>query len=136
MITLKTLGAVAATGAIVLSATCPTLAATKDDSRSPCFFVTQWRGWKSPSPDTLYLGINNHDIYEVKLSGGGSTQLSWPDMHLVSIDRGGSGSVCNALDLDLKIADTNGFAEPLIARSLRKLTPEEAAAVPPKYRPN
>ena len=136
MITLKSVRLAAAAGAVLFSAPLPVLAATRDDPRAPCFFVTQWRGWKSPAPDTLYLGINNHDIYEVKLSGGGSTQLSWPDMHLVSIDRGGSGSICNALDLDLKIADTNGFAEPLIARSLRKLTPEEVAAVPPKYRPN
>lgn len=132
---LKTLSIAAVSGAILLSAAASVSAATKDDPRTPCFFVTQWRGWKSPSPDTLYLGINNHDIYEVKLSGGGSTQLSWPDMHLVSIDRG-SGSICNALDLDLKIADTNGFAEPLIAKSMRKLSPAEVAVVPPKYRPN
>ena len=134
--TMKTLTAAAATAAILLGAAAPVVAATRDTPNAPCFFVTQWRGWKSPSPDTLYLGINNHDIYEVKLSGGGSSQLSWPDMHLVSIDRGGGGSVCSALDLDLKIADTNGFAEPLIAKSMRKLSPEEAAAVPPKYRPN
>lgn len=133
--TLNLLTMTAATGAILLAAA-PAFAATRGDPNTPCFFVTQWRGWKSPAPDTLYLGINNHDIYEVKLSGGGSPQLGWPDMHLVSIDRGGSGSICNALDLDLKIADTNGFAEPLIAKSLRKLSPAEVAAVPPKFRPN
>lgn len=132
---LKTSSVAVATAVILLGAAAPALAATRGDPSTPCFFVTQWQGWKSPNPDTLYLGINNHDIYEVKLSGGGSSQLSWPDMHLVSIDRG-SGSICNALDLDLKIADTNGFAEPLIAKSLRKLTPAEVAAVPPKYRPN
>ncbi len=132
---LTPLSAAAAAAAILLGAAAPALASTKDTAHAPCFFVTQWRGWKSPSPDTLYLGVNNHDIYEVKLSGGGSSQLSWPEMHLVSIDRG-SGSICSAIDLDLKIADTNGFSEPLIAKSLRKLSPEEAAAVPPKYRPN
>ena len=133
--TLKLLTMTATTGAILLAAAAPAIAATRGEPNTPCFFVTQWRGWKSPAPDTLYLGINNHDIYEVKLSGGGSPQLGWPDMHLVSIDRG-SGSICNALDLDLKIADTNGFAEPLIAKSLRKLSPDEVAAVPPKFRPN
>jgi len=126
--------AVASTAAI-LSAAAPALASSKGDPGAPCFFTTQWRGWKSPAPDTLYLGVNMHDIYEVKLSGGGSSQLQWPDMHLVSIVRG-SDSICNALDLDLKIADTNGFAEPLIAKSIRKMTPEEVAAVPKKYRPN
>ncbi len=132
---LRTFAAIGLTGAVLAGAAAPVAAATRDDSRSPCFFVTQWQGWKSPAPDTLYLGVNNHDIYEVKLSGGGSNQLDWPNMHLVSIDRG-SGSICNSLDLDLKIADTNGFSEPLIAKSLRKLSPEEVAAVPRKFRPN
>ena len=101
---------------------------------APCFFVTQWQGWKAPSPDVIYLGVNMHDVYRVDLSAGAS-QLQWPDAHLVSIIRGGD-SICSALDLDLKVADTNGFATPLIARSLTKLTPEEVAAIPKKYRPN
>lgn len=106
----------------------------RDHSNMPCFFVTQWNGWKSPNPDTLYLGVNLHDVYEVKLSTP-SDQLSWPDMHLVSITRG-PDSVCSPEDLDLKIADINGFATPLIAKSIRKLSPEEVAAIPKKYLPN
>ena len=105
-----------------------------DQSTSPCFFVTQWRGWKAPDAHTLYLGIDQHDVYQVDLSAD-SPDLLWPDMHLVSIVRG-SSSICSHLDLDLKIADNNGFSSPLIARSMRKLTPEEVAAIPPKYRPN
>ncbi len=103
-------------------------------SRSPCFFVTQWEGWKSPRPDVIYLGVNMHDVYRVDLSGG-SSMLNWPNAHLVSIVRG-SDSICTALDLDLKVSDGNGFTEPLIARSLTKLTPEEVAAIPKKDRPN
>ena len=126
--------AILATGAVLAVAAAPAVAATRDTPSSPCFFISEWRGWKSPDPTTLYLGVNVRDVYEVKLSSG-SSQLQWPDMHLVSINRG-SSSICSALDLDLKIADTNGFAEPLIAKSLRKLSPEEAAAIPKKYRPN
>ncbi len=55
-------------------------------------------------------------------------------MHLVSIHRG-SSSICDALDLDLRLSDGHGFSEPLIARSMTKLTPEEVAAIPAKYRP-
>ena len=109
--------------------------ATPDSPKrgNSCFFITQWRGWSSPSPDVLYLRVNNNDIYRVGLSVG-SSQLQWPSMHLVSINRG-SSSICSAIDLDLKIADTNGFSTPLIARSLVKLTPEEAAAIPRKFIP-
>ena len=99
-----------------------------------CFFVTQWQGWKSPSPDVIYLGVNQRDVYKVELSAG-SPMLSWPNMHLVSIVRG-SNSICSAIDLDLKLSDDHGITEPLIAKSLTKLTPEQVAAIPKKFRPN
>ncbi len=104
-------------------------------TRAPCFFVTQWQGWSSPRPDIIYLGVNNRDVYEVTLGGGGSPMLSQPAVHLVSITRG-SSSICSSLDLDLKVSDDMGvMREPLIATGLRKLTPEEVAAIPPKLRP-
>jgi len=99
-----------------------------------CFFINDWQGWKSPSPNILYLKVNMHDVYRVDLSAG-SSQLQWPDVHLVSIVRGGGNSVCDALDLDLSVSDGHGFREPLIAKSITKLTPEEVAAIPPKFRP-
>ena len=125
--------------AAALLALCAGSAAAQSTSsqapaRSPCFFVTQWQGWSSPSPNVLYLRINNRDIYRVDLSAG-SSMLRAPDMHLVSINRG-SNSICSAIDLDLKIADNHGFSEPLIAKKLTKLSPEEAAAIPKKFRPN
>ncbi len=101
--------------------------------RTPCFFLTQWKGWKSPDPSTLYLGVNVRDVYEVKLSAP-SSQLSSPGAHLVSKTRG-SNSICSPLDLDLKVAQRGGFSTPLIAKSLRKLSPDEVAAIPKKYRP-
>jgi hypothetical protein len=74
-----------------------------------------------------------HDVYRVQLSAG-SRELQWPDAHLVSKTRG-SDSVCDALDLDLSVSDGHGFREPLIATSITKLTPDEVAAIPPKFRP-
>jgi len=104
------------------------------EHKQSCFFISQWEGWKSPSPDVLYLGVNMHDVYKVQLSYG-STELSWPDAHLVSISRGGD-TVCTALDLDLSISDGHGFRQPLMATAITKLTPEEVAAIPKKFRPN
>ncbi len=109
------------------------LAAT-DNPRTPCFYITQWQGWKAPDPNTIYLGVNLHEVYRADLSAG-SPQLLWPDAHLVSQVRG-SDSICSAIDLQLAVADTNGFRQPLIVRKLTKLTPEEVAAIPKRYRPN
>jgi hypothetical protein len=126
-------------GGLIAAALLGLMATSAQASSTPaperhCFFITQWQGWKSPSPDILYLKVNMHDVYRVDLSAG-SSQLQWPDVHLVSIVRGGSSSVCDALDLDLSVSDNDGFREPLIAKSITKLTPEEIAAIPPKFRP-
>jgi hypothetical protein len=104
------------------------------DNHTPCFFITQWRGWKAPNENTLYLGVNMHDVYRVDLSAG-SPELLWPTSHLVSQVRG-SNSICTAIDLQLSVSDTNGFRQPLIARKLTKLTPAEVAAIPKKFNPN
>jgi len=98
-----------------------------------CFFASQWRGWKSPSPTVLYLRVNQ-DIYRVDLSVG-TKELQWPGVHLVSEQRGGD-SICSPLDLDLSVVpDIGGFHEHLFPKSITKLTPAEAAAVPLADRP-
>ena len=120
--------------ALSLSTLVPVVGNASPTSTNNCFYVTQWQGWKSPSPDVIYLGVNLHDVYRVDLSAG-SSMLNWPNMHLVSIVRG-SDSICSAIDLDLKISDDHGFTEPLIAKTLTKLTPDQVAAIPKKFRPN
>lgn len=100
----------------------------------PCFFINQWQGWKAAGPNVIYLRVNLRDIYRADLSAG-SQQLTWPgSYHLVSRVQG-SSSICNALDLQLAVADGHGFYQPLIVRSLTKLTPEQIAALPKKDLP-
>jgi hypothetical protein len=118
--------------------------------RAPCFFINQWHGWKAPSPNVLYLGVNMHDVYQVDLSAG-SRMLQSPGVHLVSRTNG-PDTVCSAIDLQLEVVDDldggghiggldrfgggGAMREPLIAAKLTKLTPEEIAAIPKQYRPN
>lgn len=97
-----------------------------------CFFITAWQGWKSPSPQVLYLRVNR-DIFRVDLSVG-STWLSNPSMHLVS-KLSGSTSICTPSDLRLELTDGRSFRQGLIAQAITKLTPEQAAAIPQKFRP-
>src|SRR5438045_6080541 len=102
-------------------------AAAAGNEHAPCFFITQWDGWKAPSPTVIYLGVNMHDVYRLDLAAP-SPQLQWPDVHLVSINRG-SNSICSAIDLQLAVSDNHGFKEPLFPKRLTKLTPEEVAAI-------
>lgn len=124
---------------LLAAAVCTTAAladppAKPKPASAPCFFITQWNGWKSPSPRVIYLGVNMHDVYKLDLAAD-STQLGWPDVHLVS-DVRGSSSICSAIDLQLYVSDNHGFREPLFPSKLTKLTPEEVAAIPKKFRPN
>jgi hypothetical protein len=121
----------AAIGAGAVAAT-PALAAEASNAR-PCFPARDWQSWRSPSPNVIYVRVFLHDYYRLDLSAGSYT-LTWPSSHLVSIFRG-SDWVCSPLDLQLYVSDTHGFKEPLIVRSITKLTPEEVAQIPPKFRP-
>ena len=127
-------GCAALSAAFVAAGSAAAASPTSEPQTHNCFFITQWQGWKSPAPDVLYLGVNLHEVYKVQLSSP-SSELQWPDVHLISRVRG-SDSICDALDLDLSVSDGHGFRSPLIANSIRKLTPEEVAAIPKKFRPN
>jgi hypothetical protein len=100
-----------------------------------CFARTQWYGWTaSPEGDALFLRIGINDVYRVDLTPG-TRARKWADSFLVDRAFGASAWVCSALDLNLEIADHAGSRQPLIAVALRKLTPAEVAAIPPRYRP-
>jgi len=128
---LSTIGAVAFVATAATAAANPTEAPKRGES---CFLSNSWQGWSAPGDgEMLYLRVNTRDIYRVDLVPGTHARKSG-DRFLISQVRG-SNWICSALDLDLKLSDHQGFREPLIARSLRKLTPAEIAAIPRKDLP-
>ena len=99
-----------------------------------CFASNTWNGWSAaPGGDAIYLRVGLRDYYRVELTPG-SRVRKYPDQFLVNQVRG-SNWICSSLDLDLSLSDSHGFRQPLIARSLRKLTPAEVAAIPRKELP-
>jgi hypothetical protein len=109
--------------------------AARPETGRDCFPAgTAWQGWNAAADgDVLYLRVHVDDIYRVDLSPGSGVR-KWPGHFLVNQVRGSSW-ICSALDLDLTLAAPGGFRVPLIAVSLRKLTPEEAAAIPDESLP-
>ena len=101
---------------------------------SDCFSSTQWRGWSSPQDDVIYLRVGRNDVWRVDLVPGSGRNLESGGDFLVSEARG-STRICSANDLELSIASTTGFRSPLFPRALRKLTPQEAGALPRGDRP-
>lgn len=123
--------------AVILSLLAPA-AALADPApaaaREDCFHSNNWRSWSAPRGEqALYIRVKQNDVFRVDLSPG-STVRDYGGEYLIN-EVHGSGWVCSAIDLDLKVSDYNGFSRGIIATGLRKLTPEEVAALPPKDRP-
>ena len=122
---------------VLLAAAAPALAdPAKDAAPRParsCFSLSDWDGWSAPDKNTLYMKVRNRDVYRVDLSHG-TSQLTSPGVHLVSIQRG-VDTVCRPIDLDLRVSDGFGIAMPIMAKSITRLTPEEIAAIPKRDRP-
>lgn len=121
---LTVFAAALAAGALGASA-----ASASPATHGACFASNAWRGWSAPGDgDALYLEVNVHDIYKVELTPGSHVH-KYGDRFLVNQVRG-SNWICSPLDLDLTLSDRFGFRQPLIARSLRKLSPAEIAEIP------
>jgi hypothetical protein len=123
---------------VLMAAAAPALADSpaKDAAPKPartCFSLSDWSGWSAPNKDTLLMRVRNRDVYRVDLSHG-TSQLTSPGVHIVSIVRG-SDQVCAPIDLDLRVSDSMGFAMPIMAKSITRLTTEEIAALPKRDRP-
>jgi hypothetical protein len=109
-------------------------AATDQKASRDCFRSIDWEGWSAPAGgDMLYLRVHLHDVYRIDLIPGSHVRKD-PDRFLVNRVRG-SDWICSRLDLDLTLSDHHGFEEPLFPRAIRKLTPEEVAAIPRKDLP-
>lgn len=98
-----------------------------------CFSTAEWQGWSSPSDEVLYLRVRSNRYYRVDLLPGNGP-IDHAGQFLINTVRG-SSRVCSANDLDLKVASTNGFVAPFFPRSIRRMTPEEVAALPPGAKP-
>ncbi len=101
---------------------------------SSCFLSSNWRAWRSPSPEVIYLRVDVARVFRVDLAHP-SSSLNDPSVHLLSKIRGSSW-ICDPLDLQLYVVDDRGaLREPLFVKSMTELTPEEVMAIPARYRP-
>ena len=99
-----------------------------------CFFVNQFENWKAPDAKTINVRVSLHQYYRLDLSAS-CPALLWPSAYLVTTWHG-STSVCSALDWDIKVAQNpGGIQSACIVKTMTPLTPEEAAAIPKKFKP-
>jgi Family of unknown function (DUF6491) len=101
---------------------------------SSCFFISQFQNWKAPDAKTIFLRINVDQFYRLDLTRE-CPSLLWPDAHLIMNVRG-PDEICSAVDWDLKVNNTvHSIPEPCIVKKMTLLTPAQAQAIPPKFKP-
>ncbi len=122
------LGALAV--AAILAIDAPAEAAPRE-----CFYSRSLSNWTDAGEGRVYLRVGVSDVYELKLAG------SCPDLHFaesIGVEtRGGSSNICSGLDVNIIVPSSTTHTVPLrcMGTDLRKLSPEEAKALPAKLRP-
>jgi hypothetical protein len=118
-----------AASALALACATPALAQKSDN----CFRMSQLQSTRPDGTKRIYLRVNVNQYYRIDLAHACSS-LPYADRGIVMVPAGGNDLICAPIDLDIK-ANDHGALEPCFIKSITRLTPEEAAAIPKKVKP-
>ena len=109
--------------------------AAAQPAQNACFLITEFRGWKAPDTKTILIRVGLDRVYRLDLANTCSLLRS-PGSHLITKTRG-PDLVCSAVDWDLSVSQPppGNILEPCIVKKMTLLSPDEAAAIPPKFKP-
>ncbi|MCC6921250.1 MAG: hypothetical protein IT548_18805 [Alphaproteobacteria bacterium] len=96
-----------------------------------CFNQAQVSGFRAVDRETVNLRVGASDIYQIKLLGV-CPDIKWTEG--VALETQGSSQICTGLDLTIHVPGPTGPQE-CAAESLRKLGPDEVAAMPAGTKP-
>lgn len=102
--------------------------------RPSCFWTNRIENFAAVDDQNLYLRVGNHDVYRAKLFSN-CFDIEWVH-HLALISRG-SSLICEGLNLDVDVIvrDVGVGRQRCPVTNIRKLTPDEVAALPKGARP-
>lgn len=106
------------------------MASNAADPSRACFRVGSIRGQKIVDRNTVLFrtSVGPQDVFQLTMRNAClTTSASDP---LVLIPSGGSDTVCNRMDLDVRVASPIG-STPCLVQEIRKLTPTQVAALAP-----
>jgi hypothetical protein len=115
--------------ATALTIALPAMAAPYDHGGGRCFWTRDLRNHTVADSHTLYFDVGGRDVYRVETSDNCLSAATSSDP-IVMNNTASGGQICNKLDLNISIHGAR-----CIVSSLTRLTPREAAALPPRLRP-
>jgi hypothetical protein len=99
----------------------------------PCFLSREYQGFHALDDHSFYVRANLRDYFLVETEGS-CPGLTDADARLITVEHEET-RICGPLDWQLQVASPSQPPIPCIVKSQRRLTPQEAAAIPPKLRP-
>jgi hypothetical protein len=97
-----------------------------------CFWTRFADGFAAPDEHTLYVRVGVRDVYQFEMFIP-CQGLDW-DQRIALISRAGS-TICTGMDAEVVTHETGIGRQRCVVRSVRKLTPEEIAALPRGSKP-
>lgn len=98
-----------------------------------CFNARSVNAFNAPDDRTVYIREGVRNVFELKIFGT-CPDIDWNN-RIALVSRSGGGYVCTGFDADLVVPDGPFGPQRCTVRAVRKLTPEEVEALPPKHRP-
>jgi hypothetical protein len=135
MIMTRTAIAASIAALLTLSAgatTTPALAKSPvEPAKQQCFFTRNADGFAAPDDKTLYVRVGVRNVYQFEMFVP-CQDMDW-NQRIALVSRA-SSSICTGMDAEVVTHSPIGTLRCPV-RSVRKLTPEEIAALPPRARP-
>jgi hypothetical protein len=126
--------ALAAAVAALLALSAPA-ASSADKAKTPthndCFWTRNVDGFAAPDEHTLNVRVGVRDVYQFEMLGA-CPDIDW-NQRIALISRSGS-NICSGMDAEVVTHSPIG-PQRCAVRSVRKLTPEEIAALPRRAKP-
>ncbi len=124
-------------GLLILSGSWAASAQAQDDhgkkGGDACFYSRDISSWAPVDRSTINIRVHASDVYQLKLLGD-CPNIDWVEG--IGLQRRGSPWICSGLDAEI-LAPQPGGGIPLHCpvTSIRKLSKDEAAALPRKQHP-
>ena len=106
-------------------------AADKPATHNDCFWTRNVDGFAAPDEHTLNVRVGVRDVYQFQMFGP-CPDIDW-NQRIALVSRSGS-NICSGMDAEVVSHSPIGPQRSAV-RSMRKLTPEEIAALPPRAKP-
>lgn len=102
--------------------------------KNECFWARNATSFAAPDDRTVYVQVNHRDVFRLDLMIA-CPDVDWNQRVALKSTSGAGGSICGPLDIDIESHATGIGRQHCPVKAMRKLTPAEIAALPPRAKP-